>query len=155
MMSRLFGRGGRNTPAPAAAAPVVAEPFASRAMHQMDALSVASRRAGRDLEPATYSYLRHIEDILRPAIEDAVQHPILPEREHAIETMLTDLIPNTIAAFLRISDEDRAPGSPAAASLATQLRMLGESATEIAALIKQDAVSALQANAYLLQSRLQ
>ena len=155
MMSRLFGRGGRDTPpAPAAAAPVVAEPFGARALRQLEALSVTSRRAGRDLEPAAYSYLRHIEDILRPAIEDAVQHPILPEREFAIETMLTDLIPNTLAAFQRISDEDRLPGSAAASSLATQLQMLGESAREIAALIKQDAVSALQANAFLLQSRL-
>lgn len=155
MISRLFARGARDERAPlAAAALVAAEPFGTRALRQLDALSVTSRRAGRDLEPAAYSSLRHIEDILRPAIEDAAQHPILPEREFAIETMLTDLIPNTLAAFQRISDEDRAPGSDAAASIAAQLRMLGESATEIAALIKQDAVSALQANAFLLESRL-
>lgn len=155
MISRLFGRGGRETSAAlAAAAPVVAEPFYARAFRQLDELSVTSRRAGRDLEPATYSYLRHIEDILRPAIADAVEHPILPEREHAIETMLTDLAPNTIAAFLRISDEDRTPGSAAAESLASQLRMLTESAADIASLIKQDAVNGLQANAFLLQSRL-
>lgn len=153
MISRLFARGARDDRAPLVAA-VAPEPFGARARKQLEALSVTSRRAGRELEPAAYSSLRHIEDILRPAIEDAVEHPILPEREHAIETMLTDLIPNTIAAYLRISDEDRIPGSPAATSLDTQLRMLGASAAEIAALIKQDAVSALQANAYLLQSRL-
>lgn len=153
MIRRLFGGGAREERAPLpAAAP---EPFATRAVHQLEQLSVTARRAGRDLDAEAYSRLRHIEDILRPVIADASEHPILPEREFAIETMLTDLIPNTLAAFQRIAPEDRNPASAAAASLRTQLHMLGESAAGIAALIKQDAVSALQANAFLLQSRLQ
>lgn len=151
MIRRLFDRGDR-TPVTPVTAPAVS--FGERAHHQLVALSVITRQAGRDLDADAYSLLRHVEDLLRPTIADAAEHPILPEREHAIETMLTDLIPNTIAAFLRIPAPNRRPGSEAATSLRAQLTMLGESAAEIDALIKHDAVSALQANAFLLESRL-
>jgi hypothetical protein len=152
----LFDRGGRQpapvTPAPA---PAAAAPFADRAQQQLAALSVIARQAGSDLNGEAYSRLRRIEDLLRPVIADAAAHPILPEREFAVEAMLTDLVPNTLAAYRRVAAADRAPGSAAEQSLTTQLGMLGESAAEIAAQVKQDAVSALQANAFLLESRLQ
>lgn len=149
----LFDRGGR-TPAPVVPAPATVGPFAVRAEKQLRALSVLARQAGRELNAEAYSRLRRIEDVLRPAIADAADHPILPEREFAIEAMLTDLVPNTLAAYRRVAAADRAPGSVAEQSLTTQLGMLGESAAEIGALIKQDAVSALQTNAFLLESRL-
>ncbi|SDH49025.1 hypothetical protein [Microbacterium sp. 77mftsu3.1] len=153
MIARLFGRGERAV-ASAVATLTAPEPFPARAQRQLDALSVTNRAAGADLEPAAYSQLRRTEDLLRPVILDAVEHPILPEREFAIETMLTDLIPSTVTAYCRIPERDRQPGSAASASLLTQLGMLSTSATEIAENIKTDAVTALQANAILLQQRL-
>lgn len=153
----LFDRGGRRTaPVPTApTAPALAPAeFSARAEQQLARLADFSRAAGRDLDGQAYSLLRRIEDILRPAIADAAAHPILPEREHAIETMLTDLIPETIGAYRRIPREDRARGSASASSLTRQLGMLLDSAASIRDLIQQDAHSALAANALLLESRL-
>jgi hypothetical protein len=152
----LFDRGGRRTApvptTPPAAADTAPADFGARAQGQLARLADFSRAAGHDLDGEAYSRLRRIEDVLRPAIADAIQHPILPEREHAIEAMLTDLIPETLNAYRRIPREDR--GSGAATSLTRQLGMLLDSAASIRELIQQDAHSALAANALLLEARL-
>lgn len=148
----LFG-GGEATTTTVVAPPPPAVPFTERAQTELDALAAASTRAGRDLSTAAYSLLRTIDDIIRPLIDHIWNHPVVVEREVAIESLLTDYVPNTLTVFLRLPEEDRADGSPADLSLCTQLETLALGARELADGIHQDAVNALQTNAIFLQNK--
>lgn len=149
----LFGRRTQESAAPSSHTPPH-EAWAEKADNLLSDLAAFSRQAGRDVEPATYSELRRIEDLVRPAIADARQHPLLPEREYAIEALLTRLVPETVEAFRRVPTSQRGPGSGASASLRTQVRMLARSAADISEQVQRDAESALTANLLFLEARL-
>lgn len=150
-LSALFGGGDREPDTVTAPAVV---PFHVRAAQAADNLAAASRKFGRDISPAAYSNLRRIPDLIRPAIADAAEHPLLAEREYSIESLLTDLVPTTLTTFLRIPAGDRADGSDADKALTRQLDSLAVSAQDITALTKRDAVAALEANAMFLDAKL-
>lgn len=147
----LFAGAGEDSSTPAPA-PARAE-FPERAQAASDALAAASRRLGSDLSPAAYSTLRRIPDLIHPVIVDAVEHPLMAEREFAVESLLGDLVPATLAAYLRIPAADRADGSAADESLVGQLETLAVAAIEIVALVKRDAVAAFEANQLFLDAK--
>jgi hypothetical protein len=147
-LGNLFAGAG-DTPAPAAARPA----FPERAAAAADALAAAARPLGRDLSPAAYSTLQRIPDLIRPIIVDAAEHPLLAEREFAVESLLTDLVPATLTAFLRIPPAERADGSDADAALVDQLETLALAAVDTVAAVRRDAVAAFEANQLFLDAK--
>lgn len=147
---RLFG-GRRKTDRPAPSAGFRA--WAVEAQALLDEFAADNRALGRDLPPAAYSQLRRIEDMLRPAIGEAREQPMLPERQYAVESMMQRLVPDTLAAFLRIPFPERGDNSRAAAMLLEQLSMLTEQAAQIAEDAHRESGSALVANLLFLEER--
>lgn len=148
-LGALFTGAGDDSPAPVPARP----DFPERAAAAAARLADRSRPLGRDLSPAAYSTLRRIPDLIRPVIDDAAEHSLLPEREFAVESLLTDLVPSTLAAFMRIPPADRPDGSDADRAITRQLETLAVAAADIRTAVHRDAAAAFEANQLFLDAK--
>lgn len=150
-LGALFGGTGEPDPVPESAPSAAG--FPARARAAADALAAETRRLGRDLSPAAASTLRRIPDILAPVIADAADHSLLPEREYAVESLLTDLVPTTITTYLRIPAAERRDGSAPDIALIGQLETLALSAIDIVDHVRRDAHAAFEANQIFLDGK--
>jgi hypothetical protein len=133
--------------------PAAAKTFAEQALSSLDSLAVAVRHAGGNVSPHVFSMLRSLDDVLRPLIAHVAVHPVVVEKEFAIEALITDYTPTALTLFLKLPAGEQVDGGKADLLLQEQLTSLERNARQVSAGIYEDSVSALETHAIFIQTK--
>jgi hypothetical protein len=153
-LNSLFTGDAPSTPStPAPSAPVIT--FSDRVTASLDSLAQASRRSGAAVSPAAFSQLRSIDDVIRPLLAHIALHPVMLEREIALEALVTDYVPTTLTLFMQLPESQQADGGKADLLLQAQFTALERSARQQSTTIFEDSVSALETHAIFIQNKFQ
>lgn len=151
MWKSLFRRDPPAPPSPEETAPPAA-PFGERMTGELERIRWTARRAGGTLPVAALPALGQIEDVLGPLVEHLVDNPPTVEEEIAVEAMLTDYLPTTLNAYVRLNRQvaatARTGGRTPGDDLLDQLATLEAAAQELS-----DAVYAHDADQLATQGR--
>lgn len=149
-LESIFAR--NDSPRVPEAAPA-AQSFDARILSALDSLAEASRRSGAAVSPQVFSMLRSIDDVLRPLSAHVALHPVVVEREVAIESLVTDYVPTALRLFLELPRSEQADGGKADRLLQEQFTALERSARQLSANIYEDSVSALETHTIFIQTK--
>lgn len=133
-------------------APVV-QSFDERILPALNSLAEASRRSGAAVSPQVFSMLRSLDDVLRPLLAHVALHPVVVEREVAIESMITDYVPTSLRLYLELPESDRVDGGKADRLLQEQYTALEKSARQLSANIYDDSLAALETQSIFIQTK--